>query len=147
MELLEITPEGTLISIFEQPVFGTIKDIKVLHSRFPQPMIYDPIDDCVQLKSESIEDYDNQNIKRVIPGQDVLVCLSDSGMLSFFAYTESFNDRDNFEEGNVGGSKGKGKAVTEVIGSSVENSRKSGRFQVIKEVIVRKATLFSEKQK
>ena len=135
MELLEITPEGALISIFEQPAFGTIKDIKVLHSRFPRPMIYDPIDDCVQLKSESIEDYyfDNQNVKRVIPGQDVLVCLSDSGMLSFLAYTEYYND-DNSGGGNcVGGSKGKGKAI-EVIGSDIENSRKSGRFQVIKEV-------------
>jgi hypothetical protein len=97
-------------------------------------MIYDPIDDCVD---ESIDDYycDNQNMKRVIPGQDVLVCLSDSGMLSFLAYTEYYNDRDNSEGGNfAGGNKGKGKVITEVIGSNVENSRKSGRFQVIKEV-------------
>ena len=137
MELLEITPEGTLISIFEQPVFGTIKDIKVLHSRFPQLMIYDPINDCVQLKSESIEDRhcDNQNIKRIIPGQDVLVCLSDSGMLSFIAYTEYYDYKDNSErENSVEGSKGKDKVFTEIIGSSVENSRKSGRFQVVKEV-------------
>jgi hypothetical protein len=136
LELLEITPEGALISIFEQPVFGTIKDIKVLHSRFPQPMIYDPIDDCVQLKNESFEDYycDNQNVKRVIPGQDVLVCLSDSGMLSFLAYIEYYYDIDSSGGENIGKNKGKGKVITEIIGSNVESSRKSGRFQVVKEV-------------
>lgn len=132
MELLEITPEGALVSIFEQPVFGTIKDIKVLHSRFPQSMIYDPIDDCVQLKNEDY--FDNQNVKRVIPGQDVLVCLSDSGMLSFLAYTEYYNDIDNSGGENVRRNKGKGKVIPEIIGSNVESSRKSGRFQVIKEV-------------
>ncbi|PKK67422.1 hypothetical protein RhiirC2_751761 [Rhizophagus irregularis] len=134
LELLEITPEGALVSIFEQPVFGTIKDIKVLHSRFPQSMIYDPIDDCVQLKNEDY--FDNQNVKRVIPGQDVLVCLSDSGMLSFLAYTEYYNDIDNSGGENVRRNKGKGKVIPEIIGSNVESSRKSGRFQVIKEIVL-----------
>ncbi|CAG8446987.1 2400_t:CDS:2 [Diversispora eburnea] len=66
LELLEITREGTLVSIFEQPVFGTIKDIKVLHCRFSEPSL------------------------RVIPGHDVLVCLSDSGILSFIAKSGKF---------------------------------------------------------
>jgi len=131
LELLEITSGGTLISIFEQPVFGTIKDINVLHSRIPHPMIYDPIDDCILLKSE-----DHHDIMRIVPGQDILMCLSDSGMLSFLVYTECFNDK-NF----AGGNKGKGKAVVEDIGSCVENSRKSGRFQVIKEVRIILTTL------
>ncbi|CAI2179449.1 1570_t:CDS:10 [Funneliformis geosporum] len=127
LELLELTPEGTLISIFEQPVFGTIKDIKVLSSRFPHPMIYDPIDGRVLSESEG--NYDN--LRRKIPGQDILLCLSDSGMLSFLVYTEYYNDESNSDEKNfAGGNKGKGKAVTGVVNSCVE----LGRFQVIKEI-------------
>ncbi|CAG8451476.1 8190_t:CDS:10 [Funneliformis mosseae] len=126
LELLEMTPEGTLISIFEQPVFGTIKDIKVLHSRFPHPMMYDPIDGRVLSENEG--NYDN--LRRRIPGQDILLCLSDSGMLSFLAYTEYYNDESNSDGTKFDGDyKGKGKAVTGVVNSCVE----LGKFQVIKE--------------
>ncbi|CAJ0872943.1 13141_t:CDS:2, partial [Entrophospora sp. SA101] len=30
LELLELTPEGVLVSLFEQPIFGTVKNVKVL---------------------------------------------------------------------------------------------------------------------
>ncbi|CAG8609261.1 10589_t:CDS:10 [Cetraspora pellucida] len=130
LELLEITQEGDLIPIIEQPVFGTIKDFAVLHCNFSGPLLFDPINGSVQM-------YLGDNISelqhlRMIPGQDVLVCLSDSGVLSFIAYTECVNV--HFNEGLHNVHKEKGKAVSSVNGSCVETSRKTGRFQIIKEI-------------
>ncbi|CAG8443521.1 152_t:CDS:10, partial [Cetraspora pellucida] len=130
LELLEITQEGDLVPIIEQPVFGTIKDLAVLHCNFSGPLLFDPINGSVQM-------YLGDNISelqhlRMLPGQDVLVCLSDSGVLSFIAYTECVNV--HFNEGLHNVHKGKGKAVSSVIGSCVETSRKTGRFQIIKEI-------------
>ncbi|CAG8511065.1 14111_t:CDS:10, partial [Acaulospora colombiana] len=120
LELLEIVDEGTLNSIIEQSVFGTIKDIRVLHCVFSEPVLYDPIEG-----KECVDPEKNSDL-RVIPGQDILVCLSDSGTLSFLAYTE---------RASPDVIKGKGKAnIVRYIGvSNSDIARMSGKFQSIKE--------------
>ncbi|CAG8823922.1 24079_t:CDS:1, partial [Gigaspora rosea] len=50
-------------------------------------------------------------------GKDVIVCLSDSGVLSFIAYTECPSANLHFNEGQHNVHKGKNKAVTSIIGS------------------------------
>lgn len=132
LELLEITQEGDLISIIEQPVFGTIKDLAVLHCHFSEPLLFDPVNGNAQIHIGD-ETSELQHL-RVIPGQDVLVCLSDSGSLSFIAYTECPSMNMDFNESQHSVHKGKRKAVSSVICSCAETSRKTGRFQIIKEV-------------
>ncbi|CAJ0822985.1 8264_t:CDS:10 [Entrophospora sp. SA101] len=107
LELLELTPEGVLVSLFEQPIFGTVKNVKVLKCKFSGLLFFDSESGNVyhELELSSLSSNKKQCL-RVIPGQDVLVCVSDSG---------------------------KGKNVPSMIGSNAENSRKSGRFQPIKE--------------
>ncbi|CAG8587532.1 18234_t:CDS:10, partial [Acaulospora morrowiae] len=123
LELLEIVDEGKLNSIIEQPIFGTIKDIKVLHSIFPEPVLYDPFE-----KKEGTDSENNLDL-RVIPGQDVLVCLSDSGMLLFLAYTESISSYMN---------NGKAIAVQDDDSSDFDIARMTGKFQLIKEIQIAK---------
>ncbi|RHZ88816.1 hypothetical protein Glove_21g356 [Diversispora epigaea] len=214
LELLEITREGTLVSIFEQPVFGTIKDIKVLHCRFSEPVYYDPLEEIEENNNDFKESNNNENNNendnnnnnnndndngkesnnnnndnsnnhdnnddddnnnnnnndnnkkkkyytkseydlnkdlinqenlRVIPGHDVLVCLSDSGILSFIAYTESaFLQQQQQQQSN----KGKGKYFdnnnlsnnlscnnnNNNNSSNLDIARKSGKFLSIKEI-------------
>ncbi|CAG8557410.1 10090_t:CDS:10 [Dentiscutata erythropus] len=132
LELLEITQEGDLISIIEQPVFGTIKDLAVLRCHFSSPLLFDPVNGTAQMHLG--DDISELQHLRVIPGQDVLVCLSDSGVLSFIAYTECPSANMHFNEGQHSVHKGKKKAATPVIGSCVETSRKTGKFQIIKEI-------------
>ncbi|CAG8692688.1 7584_t:CDS:2, partial [Racocetra fulgida] len=110
LELLEITQEGDLIPIIEQPMFGTIKDLAVLHCNFSGPLLCDPVNGTAQM-------YLGDNISelqhlRMIPGQDVLVCLSDSGVLSFIAYTECVNV--HFNEGQQNVHKGKGRVDSSI---------------------------------
>ncbi|RIB28919.1 hypothetical protein C2G38_2156762 [Gigaspora rosea] len=97
--LSKITQEGDLISIIEQPMFGTIKDLAALHCHFSSPLLFDPVNETVQMYLG--DDISELQHLRVIPGQR---CYR------------------------------KNKAVTSIIGSCVETSRKTGRFQIIKEI-------------
>jgi len=146
LELLELTPEGVLVSLFEQPVFGTVKDVKVLKCKFSEPLFFDSENGNVYYEFElSSLSPNKKQCLRVITGQDVLDCVSDSGYLSFLVYTECpyylTNDIDNSQHHHHNKQKkhnneykGKGKNISSIIGTSAENSRKSGRFQPIKEV-------------
>ncbi|CAG8553228.1 375_t:CDS:10, partial [Paraglomus occultum] len=109
LELVELTAEGSLISIIEQPVFGTIKDMKVLHCNFRDEN--DP--DAMDIASHP-----------PIRGQDVLVFLSDSGKLSFVGYAED-------EIVRADANTGKGKALQS---SGDITERRNGRFYPLKEI-------------
>ncbi|CAJ0641555.1 1832_t:CDS:10 [Entrophospora sp. SA101] len=120
LELLELTPEGVLVSLFEQPIFGTVKNVKVLKCKFSGLLFFDSESGNVyhELELSSLSSNKKQCL-RVIPGQDVLVCVKYNSSSHGYSYS--------------GGYKGKGKNVPSMIGSNAENSRKSGRFQPIKE--------------
>ncbi|RIB15861.1 hypothetical protein C2G38_2191454 [Gigaspora rosea] len=109
LELLEITQEGDLISIIEQPMFGTIKDLAVLHCHFSSPLLFDPVNETAQM-------YLGDDISELQHLRSVL------------------RSNLHFNEGQHNVHKGKNKAVTSIIGSCVETSRKTGRFQIIKEI-------------
>ncbi|KAL1918845.1 uncharacterized protein VTP21DRAFT_2867 [Calcarisporiella thermophila] len=79
LELLELQENFTLSSLLEQPTFGIVKDMRVLHCFFNDDRV------AGELSQKCT----------TIPGEDVLVFLSDSGMLSFVTWKPP-------EDGNKG---------------------------------------------
>lgn len=98
MELVVIDEDGIVQSICEQPVFGIIKDLAILgwNDKFrqsrPQVLFFFLSDHCFKIfaffgdfKFSLLSMWKKLIVQMI--GKDLLVVLSDSGKLSFLAFS------------------------------------------------------------
>ncbi|RUO95532.1 hypothetical protein BC936DRAFT_143821, partial [Jimgerdemannia flammicorona] len=153
LELLDLGDDGRLTSVLEQPVFGTIKDMKLLHCNFPDPT--DPSTaPSLDAPKHASRVHHTPPPKPPVNGDDLLVLTSDSGVLSFVSFhvpspaagaetPEVVTNPWSSKAAVVVDRKGKGKAVAEPVAPqrppekavySLEEASRYGRFTIIKEV-------------
>lgn len=136
-----MTSDGTLVSLLEQPVFGTIKDMRVLHCNFYDSEAY------IQEERTQDQEFSNQGKQKPqfesfqqappINGQDVLVFLSDSGILTFLSCSETKRYRDpNGKHRIVENTDIKGKrkdGSKKLHDGRLDNTKTIRRFTIVEE--------------
>ncbi|KAK9763284.1 hypothetical protein K7432_010171, partial [Basidiobolus ranarum] len=91
LQLLQVNSDGILTSLLEQHVFGTIKDMKLLRCSFTRESNTSESEKSTKSSYSKLP-----HLPGKIPGDDVLVFLSDSGVLSFVSYEELELGRGKF---------------------------------------------------